>query len=235
MKKCAAIGAMVTWMCLVSSAPGVIATIEAVGAAWDHPSGGFPHYIEFTTATSPYGNQAQRQFRWGDPYTAAGKSWLGFTGVAAPSLAVGADTPFPIGQLVHVNRPLVVPSACQAVELALDVAFVDGPTAALILQLTINETIGRGTRPKTDDFITLDGTQGPALIWIAGTQYAFEVAGFGTRPGNITDAIRTPEDGQSTTTVWGILTIVPEPATCLLLGLGSLVLLRRRGFTLPSH
>jgi len=202
--------------------------IEQVNGQWLNSTGGVPSFVEFYPATSAYGNTLQQRIDWGDPASQGGKSGLGFTGAAPSGVPVVDTVPFQIGEIVHFNRLLVWGTASTAVEMALSITFADGPTAAMILELGLNETDNFAGQPRqSDDVVTLHKAD-PATVEIAGTWYTFQVAGFGTNINNLTDIIRTAERRQSTTYVWGTMTEIPEPASCVIVGIGGLSLLRRR-------
>ncbi len=228
MKRFTMKSAIVAAVLMIALPSQATVTIEQVNGQWLNSTSGSPSLVEFYSTSSTYGNTAQRQVLWGIPQNSTEKSGLGFTGVASPDKYVDMDHPFDIGQLIHYNREVDIQSACTAVQLLLEMSFVEGPTVAMILELCIDETANAPGPPLSNDIITFPVANPADLIHIAGTSYILQIVGFGSEFDDLTHTINTREGQQSTSYIWATLTPVPEPATIAMLALGSLAIIRRR-------
>ena len=196
---------------------------------WMNPVGGVlssVNYIYDVDVSTGYGSGWQQQIRWGIPVTISGQSGLGFIGVAPPAKKVDIGVPFDIFQLTHFNNRLKLDTAVNAVDLAVVLGFENASTCELYFTFQVDETNNNPGPPYSHDIITFTDSNSAQVVVINGKNYTLHLLGFGKDSYYLQSEFVTPEDQTDSTLLWA--TLIPEPATVLLLGIGALVLLKTK-------
>ena len=208
------------------SATASTVSLTDVYGRWMNTAGGEPSEVQYTSVVnSAYGNNRQDQIRWGTPGASGGKSGLGFTGIASPSLAVKIGEPFEIGQLEHFNSPVRIDTACTKVDLLIGLQFESGSYSTARFSFCVEETLNELPIPERYDVIGFPESYPSSTVLIGGKSYTLKLLGLGPYSGPLKSSVVTPEGEGNTILLWG--QIVPEPATLLLLAAGALMLRRR--------
>ncbi|MBN2136700.1 MAG: PEP-CTERM sorting domain-containing protein [Sedimentisphaerales bacterium] len=208
------------------AARGTIVLTHVEGT-WLNPVAGAPSQVEYVyNAGVGYGSGLQDQVRWGRASSTNVKSGLGFTGVASPPIEIEVGMPFDIFQLQHLNYPVGIDTACTCVDLLLAMSFEGGGAAAFQFRFHVDETLNDPGRPLSDDHISFYSPCSEQTIYIDGRAYTLQLLGFGNGGSGYIGGFVTPETEKNVTLLWG--RVVPEPATIAILGLGGVLLVRKR-------
>jgi hypothetical protein len=219
-----------------TSASAVSIDINSVNGSWIATDPGIP-----PVSLSSVNGQTNNKISWGDPATNSGQSAYQFDTLAPISTSL--ETAFNLGTFTHFNFPIFAsgPSLNSATlqvdtQLTIDdgIAPPVGHTLTSFFNFTHNET-PNADNPCADgganntgvnvngcaDSVTFDLNESTSTsLTIGNTQYFIDIAGFFTG-GELVDTFWTAESQANTATLRGIVTsVVPEPSTFALLGLG---------------
>jgi hypothetical protein len=135
---------------------------------------------------------------------------------------VTLDTPFALGTFTHNNEVIPSGSAITAIDLLFSFDTNGVPlTFNSTFNFLHNETPNGAGPPASDDVVTISASGNTAIT--QGTDdYYFQLLGFSDDGGStFTNIYNSPEEGNNSTVLYGIVTQrVPEPGTLLLLGIG---------------
>jgi len=208
--KCFAVGLLVFGL-TVGLAPVVGAIpIADVDGIWQNPVGGVNVFIN--NATDP------RTIRWGNasPPT-SGYTW---SPTLTPFNAPTDGTAFRLGTFNHLNFVIPAGTAITSVDLNFQMQ-IDGTSIDGVFTFNHNETPNEG--PNPEDVVTISSPDLNTQFGFGGTLYNFSLLGFipdipgGGEP--VTNFI-TEEGKENPAGLYGAISVVPEPATMLLLGSG---------------
>lgn len=221
----------VAMLLAASQAANASVVLEYVEGDWMNPVGGVlssVNYIYDVDVSNGYGSGWQQQVRWGNPSTIRGQSGLGFIGVAPPTKQVDIGVPFDLFQLTHFNNSLELGTAVNAVDLDVVLGFENASPCELELYFTfqVDETNNNPGPPDNYDIITFPDSYSEQAVVINGENYTLQLLGFGEESYYPQFDFVTPEGHTNSTLLWA--TLIPEPATVLLLGIGALALLRAK-------
>lgn len=180
-------------------------------------------YFNFDTTRDNDGLTGIEEIRWGDVDDGAGdlqipanQSGFRFDDVA-PFIAP-FNMAFDLGTFTHYNLPIEENTALETARLDLtyDVD-IDGTSNTVIFSFNfaLNETTNTGAG-CCGDIVSISGIDTQEMIVVDGVIYQLDVIGF--HQNNIlTNQLISPENGNNSAILRAQLTIVPEPATWLLM------------------
>ncbi|UCC96039.1 MAG: THxN family PEP-CTERM protein [Candidatus Omnitrophota bacterium] len=208
-------------------------TLTSVAGDWADWVGG--EAVTLQTGTVGYGNTVENQVRWGIPFGGDEQSGLGFTGILdefMSPVSVDIDEVFEIGQLRHFNHPIVIGTNATSTNLILTLGITELSPDPFTFTFEIDETPNAepcdpsGLTP-CPDVITFPSSFPAETVVIGLTAYTLELVGFSDTSGgfgDIVDEFISEEGGVNAAYLYGRITatVIPEPATLLLLGGGLL-------------
>ncbi|ERT05277.1 putative rTX protein [Lyngbya aestuarii BL J] len=158
---------------LVGTAANAL-TLNSSSGSWSNPIGG--EFIQYQTIGK------ENQIRWGDSLGLGEQSGLGFTGVDATELEL--ENVFEIGTLSHFNNVIYGNTAASAVNLTLDLDFVELGMKTFDFNLEIDETPNDGNcmyysvSNDCSDKISFPTAFSPESFEIDGVSYTLSLVGF---------------------------------------------------------
>jgi hypothetical protein len=215
------------------SADAALVTFTNIVASWENdvPDAGVVRNNSGTTKT----------VRWGTPENPQNRqSGYNFTAAATP-FSVNVNPPpqtpdFLLGGFNHLNFP-VSGTTLQSVQLRIEASIsVDGSPIAsnpkvFVFDFTHNETPNQtpcafpSTIPCADR-VTVSYNSMSEGFTVDGVEYTLAIRGFETSPGNVVSAFTTQENRENPAGLFAYVaarqTVVPEPASLALLGMGLL-------------
>jgi hypothetical protein len=158
---------------LVGTAANAL-TLNSSSGSWSNPVGG--DFIQYQTVGE------DNQIRWGDTFGLGEQSGLGFTGVDSTELEL--ENVFEIGTLSHFNNVIYGNTAASAVNLSLDLDFVELGMKTFDFNLEIDETPNDGNcmyysvSDDCSDKISFPTAFSPESFEIDGVSYTLSLVGF---------------------------------------------------------
>lgn len=213
---------------LFSVSPLYALILGGVSGEWINPAGGDPAAVSFADGAVSYGSGIESRILYG--VAADGdQSGLGFTGAGTPHAFDTGDA-FELGRLRHLNTPTEQGSSITGVDLLLSMSFIEPAGLAGQVGFTLSLINTPNTESVSDDYLVFPASFAPVVFVADSTWYTFELLGLGPDPSNLVSRLQTPEDGLSSTCLWGRITAgdavkpVPEPIMLILFGSGFLAL-----------
>lgn len=137
------------------------------------------------------------------------------------------DSPFSLGEFIHLNRPIQGTSLSQV---DLNLGFIIGGQGYnASWRFTHDETPNDGPGNCCNDLISFSSLNDPSSsnFTYLGDLYVIDILGFGSSSDNIVTQFSTVEGASNSTNVYGVISLVntaqvPEPMSAALLFVGML-------------
>jgi hypothetical protein len=178
--------------------------INALDGTWQNAVGGTN--VSINNAVDP------RTARWGTPTPQSGYNW---SPASIPFDAPSNGTPFLLGTFNHLNFPIDNGTAITSIDLNFHMG-INGTSIDGVFTFNHDETPN-----PAPDVVTITSPDLNTLFNFGGTDYIFTLLGFSQDGGTTTDTeFTTAENQENEAGLYGSITVIPEPATMLLLGSG---------------
>lgn len=187
---------------------------------WSNPVGGHSFDYNYNGAKGE-SQTGEEQIRWGTPaqgYETAGKSGLGFKGVA--DFSIDVDQVFQVGTLSHHNYTIWSGGAPTQADMSIDLSFAGLGTKSFNYTMMIDETLNQQavcpytttTNYGCSDQITWENAIASESFAFEGSNYTLELVGFRQSFNSpMVDSLISQEGMSTGANLYAKITKVPAP------------------------